>query len=205
LWDRHQWMMRTLQTPGRSASRPRTDVDVIREHHQFLRDDGGHVAPDAPWEERLAAKYYQSVVKEYAVADLSRYKEFKVGLRWRTEQEVISGKGQFECGSLSCSKRSHLTSYEVPFNYQEHGVAKQVLPPCYFCIVASHYICSIWTVAPCPMEEQHDAELHVQGTMHPSLANARARGTHPACAAPKGCPHFQPVQCAGTGKSAIVL
>lgn len=37
--------------------------------------------------------------REYAVADLSRYKEGKVGLRWRTQQEVVNGAGQFECGA----------------------------------------------------------------------------------------------------------
>lgn len=30
--------------------------------------------------------------KEYALADMSRYKEGKIGLRWRTEREVIAGK-----------------------------------------------------------------------------------------------------------------
>ena len=36
--------------------------------------------------------------KEYAIADLSRHKEGRVGLRWRT-QEVVSGRGQFICGA----------------------------------------------------------------------------------------------------------
>jgi protein FRA10AC1 len=30
--------------------------------------------------------------KEYVLADMSRYEEGKVGLRWRTEKEVIEGK-----------------------------------------------------------------------------------------------------------------
>lgn len=115
LWDRHQWLVNTYQaSPARGKmSSLRTDMDVLREYHQFIRDDGGSVAPDAPWEERLAAKYYQTIVKEYAVVDLSRYKEMKVGLRWRTESEVISGKGQFECASLTCIERFGLKSYEV--------------------------------------------------------------------------------------------
>lgn len=37
--------------------------------------------------------------KEYAIADLSRYKEGRVGLRWRTQKEVVSGRGQFVCGA----------------------------------------------------------------------------------------------------------
>ncbi|RVX02878.1 Protein FRA10AC1 [Vitis vinifera] len=35
-----------------------------------------------------------------------------IGLRWRTEKEVISGKGQFICGNKHCDKRDGLTSYE---------------------------------------------------------------------------------------------
>ena len=34
---------------------------------------------------RLARRYYSKLFKEYAVADLSRHKEGRVGLRWRTQ------------------------------------------------------------------------------------------------------------------------
>ena len=74
----------------------------------------------------MAAKYYKKLVKEYAVVDLSRYKEGKVGMRWRTEKEVISGKGQFECASLTCEHSRGLRSYEVPFVYKEQGETKKV-------------------------------------------------------------------------------
>ena len=37
--------------------------------------------------------------KEYAIADLSRHREGKVGLRWRTQKEVVSGRGQFICAA----------------------------------------------------------------------------------------------------------
>ena len=39
--------------------------------------------------------------------------ESKVGLRWRTEQEVVVGKGQFACGAKGCDERRALASYEV--------------------------------------------------------------------------------------------
>ena len=39
--------------------------------------------------------------------------ESKVGLRWRTEQEVVIGKGQFACGAKGCDERRALASYEV--------------------------------------------------------------------------------------------
>jgi protein FRA10AC1 len=34
---------------------------------------------------------------------MSRYKENRIGLRWRTEEEVITGKGQFQCGNKKLS------------------------------------------------------------------------------------------------------
>ena len=65
--------------------------------------------------------------KEYAIADLSRYKEGAVGLRWRTEAEVVSGKGQFSCGAKRCANHNDLESYEVDFKYREAGEKKQAL------------------------------------------------------------------------------
>ena len=98
--------------------------------------------------------------KEYAIADLSRYKEGAVGaaflccvycfvsfyavfisfnaafvlkmidlqgLRWRTEQEVVTGKGQFSCGAKRCEEFNDLQSFEVDFNYREVGEKKQAL------------------------------------------------------------------------------
>ena len=92
--------------------------------HRFLPD------PDADptdWRTQLAQRYYKRLYREYALADLSRYKEGKVGLRWRTRQEVVDGKGQFICGSLRCDAREGLASFEVPFAYVEGGQAKQAL------------------------------------------------------------------------------
>jgi len=51
----------------------------------------------------------------------------QVGLRWRTEKEVIDGKGQFVCGNKSCSSDQSLASYEVNFGYSEHGERKNAL------------------------------------------------------------------------------
>lgn len=39
--------------------------------------------------------------------------ESKVGMRWRTEQEVVQGKGQFICGAKGCDERRALASFEV--------------------------------------------------------------------------------------------
>ena len=49
------------------------------------------------WEQRLAIRYYNRLFKEYALVDLTSYKVNKIGIRWRTEKEVVDGKGQFTC------------------------------------------------------------------------------------------------------------
>ena len=39
--------------------------------------------------------------------------EGRVGLRWRTEPEVVAGKGQFVCGAKGCNERRGLASFEA--------------------------------------------------------------------------------------------
>ena len=62
------------------------------------------------WEARMAKKYYDKLFKEYCIADLRAYKKGKIGLRWRTQQEVFDGKGQFRCGSQTCVATDDLVS-----------------------------------------------------------------------------------------------
>ena len=51
----------------------------------------------------------------------------QVALRWRTEKEVVIGKGQFQCGSKQCSIKEGLRSWEINFGYEEHGEKKNAL------------------------------------------------------------------------------
>lgn len=53
--------------------------------------------------------------------------EGKLGLRWRTEAEVLSGKGQFTCGARGCHEGRGLATFEVPFGYTEAGERKEAL------------------------------------------------------------------------------
>lgn len=48
-------------------------------------------------------------------------------MRWQTENEMVSGKGQFICGSKTCDKTNHLRTWEVNFSYIEHGEKKNAL------------------------------------------------------------------------------
>jgi len=52
--------------------------------------------------------YHSHLYKEYVLADLSRVLEIgKVGMRWRTEDEVKSGRGFRSCGNLKCQSACH--------------------------------------------------------------------------------------------------
>ncbi|KAL5132601.1 Protein FRA10AC1 [Glycine soja] len=122
---------------------------------RFIRSEEDDMNPS--WEQRLVKRYYDKLFKEndiygmesnylpanlsciisiyictlilsrYCLADMSQYKSGKIGLRWRTEKEVISGKGQLICGNKHCNEKDGLASYEVNFCYFEAGENKQAL------------------------------------------------------------------------------
>lgn len=108
----------------RSTAKDRNDYSVLGEEHRFLWTDKDSADT---WEKRLAKSYYDRLFKEYAICDLSRYKENKIALRWRVEKEVVDGKGQFACGNKHCSELRDLQSWEVNFTYVEHEQKKQAL------------------------------------------------------------------------------
>lgn len=91
---------------------------------RFIRSE---TDKDASWEQRVAKKYYDTLFKEYAICELKYYKQGKIALRWRTEKEVVAGKGQFICGSTRCDASNELKSWEVNFGYVEDGEKKNEL------------------------------------------------------------------------------
>ncbi|KAJ9531904.1 hypothetical protein QJQ45_022057 [Haematococcus lacustris] len=109
----------------RAAQVQETDLAALTAAHRFIREPGDDAT--TAYGARLARRYYNRLFREYCIADLSRYKESKLGLRWRTQAEVVSGKGQFVCGVKGCSAQEGLASYEVNFAYTEAGSAKQAL------------------------------------------------------------------------------
>ncbi|XP_004524827.1 protein FRA10AC1 homolog [Ceratitis capitata] len=123
--QRHNFILKNFILSSKS-NQHNHDIDVIREHHRFLWDENG-ISDDCSWEERLARRYYCKLFKEYCIADLTRYKENKVALRWRTKDEVVSGKGQFKCGSRKCEQQENLRTWEVNFAYREQGQHKNAL------------------------------------------------------------------------------
>ncbi|KAH8409956.1 hypothetical protein KR009_002191 [Drosophila setifemur] len=128
--ERHNYILNhyVLSSPADVESRRhKRDIDVIRENHRFLWEDEEADTDSLSWEQRLALRYYKKLFKEYCIADLSRFKENKIALRWRTEQEVVTGIGQFQCGSRHCAERTDLRSWEVNFKYIEKGAPLNAL------------------------------------------------------------------------------
>ncbi|XP_027193723.1 protein FRA10AC1 [Dermatophagoides pteronyssinus] len=105
----------------RDHSQDKGDIQVLIENHRFIWPEEDLQSNQLTWGQRVAKKYYDRLFKEYCIIDLSLYKQNKFGMRWRTEPEVIEGKGQFICGNKVCSIRSNLTSWEVLFAYVENG------------------------------------------------------------------------------------
>ncbi|KAI8876052.1 hypothetical protein K501DRAFT_327226 [Backusella circina FSU 941] len=113
----------------------KTEKDIIRENHKFIRSNTDDT--NSSWEQRVAKKYYDTLFKEYAICELKYYKEGKIALRWRTEKEVVAGKGQFMCGSTRCDASADLKSWEVNFGYVEDGEKKNELVKVRLCVACS--------------------------------------------------------------------
>ncbi|GAA5811909.1 hypothetical protein MFLAVUS_005356 [Mucor flavus] len=113
----------------------KTERDILNENHKFIREGNEH---NSTWEQRVAKKYYDKLFKEYAICELKFYKQGKIALRWRVEKEVVSGKGQFTCGSTRCESTDGLKSWEVNFGYMEDGEKKNELVKVRLCLDCSH-------------------------------------------------------------------
>ncbi|GAA5955390.1 hypothetical protein JCM3765_006763 [Sporobolomyces pararoseus] len=102
--DKRMWEIRNSYSHGRRPPQPRTkhELDILKERHQFVRSS--EVDPSTlSWEDQLAAKYYDSLFKEFAIVNLKHWRTGQIGLRWRTEDEVLSGIGHLTCASMRCS------------------------------------------------------------------------------------------------------
>ncbi len=92
-------------------------------------DDEFEEAGNESWEMRMVRAYHDKLYKEYALTDfrLTAAGGDRLALRWRTEKEVISSKGQFICANIPCHEVLELTSWQVDFRYSEAGIAKAAL------------------------------------------------------------------------------
>lgn len=104
--------------------------DILKKNHKFIRKEEN----DDGWESKFARKVYSDLFKEYVVVDLSKYEEKKVGMRFRTKNDVLSKKGENfgQCGEINCkSKGSELI--ETVFKYQENGELHHALVKIFLC------------------------------------------------------------------------
>lgn len=149
-FDRHKQLVNNYLTyygpKGRSALKPDTskykkDIDIVRENHKFLWEDeeGEEVdTKNLKWEQRIAKKYWDKLFKEYAITDLTQFKKNRIAFRWRTEKEVVEGKGQFICGQKkTCKEKEGLRTWEVNFGYVEAEQKKFALVKVRLCAECS--------------------------------------------------------------------
>jgi hypothetical protein len=113
---------------GEAGAMAGSDLEALARHHRFVRDESEDSSLlVSSWEARLARKYYDRLFKEFALADLTRYRSGQIGLRWRLESEVISGKGSAICGALGCHEANELGTFELLFKYSEQGAERMEL------------------------------------------------------------------------------
>mmetsp|Transcript_19420 Transcript_19420/g.54076 ORF Transcript_19420/g.54076 Transcript_19420/m.54076 type:complete len:264 (-) Transcript_19420:111-902(-) len=188
-YQRHQKLVHDYVTyyggripaANENAPRTKTDWEVLREQHKFLRTDGDDKLDT--WEVKLAKRYYDKLFKEYCIADLALYKEGKIGMRWRTQKEVIAGKGQFICGNKRCDSRTGLASYEVNFGYREDGEARQALVKlrvCTACAAKLNYKKQMALSSARKRKEGQRDDEKATGKRRTPLDRQRGRGAHAA-------------------------
>ncbi|WWC60596.1 uncharacterized protein I303_103170 [Kwoniella dejecticola CBS 10117] len=99
---------------SREERNRKSDWDVVRENHKFIRDDEEPKDVNVSWEERVARAYESKLFKEFALIDLKHYKSHAFALRWRTAPEVIDGIGETTCASLRCKYHNPSGGPEAP-------------------------------------------------------------------------------------------
>lgn len=116
-----------------------SEFDVLKQSHRFLRPE---TEDNLSWDEQVAANYYNSLYREFALCNLKHYKSGQFALRWRTEDEVVSGTGETSCANTRCSfhppppdekPQTRLSTLELPFAYHEHGEDHQALVKVVLC------------------------------------------------------------------------
>lgn len=104
------------------------DRVALEDHYSFIPSESTskNNTLKNEWQERMVTKYHDHLFKEFALADLSI--PGRIGLRWRTREEVLNGRGERTCGSKRCRNNSDdnnsLVTLEVPFSYYERGEKK---------------------------------------------------------------------------------
>ncbi|SBS81470.1 conserved protein, unknown function [Plasmodium malariae] len=122
-FERHKLMMslRLLEKEKKENKNEQylNDYDILKKKYNFIHDVSNE-------KNSLLQRYYNSICNKYVICDLTKYKETKIGLRWRTEEEIINGKGHIICSSKKCNN-TDLKTYEFLFQYVEGEITKEVI------------------------------------------------------------------------------
>lgn len=135
-FTRHKQLMSLYHDPSQLQrhSLPKSDWEELKEHFQFLPSEIEQGQQDPSWQNRMVRIYHSKLFKEFCMCDLSRAKEIgKIALRWRTEEEVVEGLGQFTCANVNCHSNNELCPFEVNFGYVEGGEKKNALVKIVLC------------------------------------------------------------------------
>ncbi|CRG98472.1 conserved protein, unknown function [Plasmodium relictum] len=137
-FERHKLMMslRLLEKEKNKNNNEQylNDYDILKKKYNFIHDASNE-------KNSLLQNYYNSICNKYVICDLTRYREAKIGLRWRTEEEIIKGKGHIICSSKKCNN-TDLKTYEFLFEYIEGGEKKETnvnVRACMDCAYKLHY------------------------------------------------------------------
>ena len=117
----------------------KTDKEILIEEHQFIWSDeenddnetnnNGQKAL-AQTKKSSAMKYDEKLVKDFVIVlfgiDPKTNRKLS-GMRWRTQREVLTGKGETICGEEHCTETQDLMTTEAHFAYVEKNVKKSAL------------------------------------------------------------------------------
>merc|ERR1719474_137350 len=138
--ERHEQFVQTVYRYGDNkermesmhSRRGKNDFDILRDHYRLNRADANdRNSDDEENGKRLAVQYERELNKEYGIVNLKGYKKGKCGIRWRTKDEVLMGKGYRICGGSTCEVKMDrrrreskdtetvLTTFMVPFVHLE--------------------------------------------------------------------------------------
>ena len=107
---RHKELLNCYKSLNFFKDKPltKTDIDIIREN--FLFDFEDEDLSDEIWQHRLIKAYHSKLFKEFCIVKFSNHQTKRLALRWRSEDEVLNGKGQYICGNGECSVSIELDS-----------------------------------------------------------------------------------------------
>lgn len=155
--------------------RLKSDFELLREHHRLIHEAPSEGEP-VTWEEKLARDYDAKLSKEFAICDLSQSNRGKLGLRWRTEREVVIGKGETSCAERKCSSRLGIAPYEVLFDYKEQGEHKQILVKVVLCTSCAEKLAHYYAIRRALKTERTISRPAKQGQQHASPSSRRHGG-----------------------------